>query len=224
MESKPEQFKLKDLAIIFAVILALAPMLTATLKHTRAATEAVKCAENLKCIGVACEMYQQDYDDVLVPYGAPFAYGSMWPELLNRYAGTPGAALSPIFKCPQPPPTTGWAYERSYGINILSGGWMQGGTPVVVPVKKITYPHATIRVAESAWPMQGGSYFAPQPKDYYDENSHHFPERHMGKGNVLWMDGHVSSMTRAQYNTRDAGAYYGQIWLRFEAPKPAVPN
>ncbi|GEM_PF-5085319 len=50
-----------------------------------------------------------------------------------------------------------------------------------------------------------------------------FAARHSGRGNILWIDGHVSSMTQEQYNMRDDGPYDGNIWLRLEGPKPPLP-
>lgn len=233
MEREYKQFRLKDLAVVLAVLLVLGPILAVGLRQGREASAQIKCVENLKALGVACEMYQADWDDVLVPYGAPFAWppqGAVWPMLLNKYVDplNAGTTLGKLFKCPATAmeEPTGFAYDRSYGINIKCGGWMPGGTPDVVPLKKVKYPGSTIRIAESSWQAQGGSYFAPQPVNYIpnDPSCHLFPTRHSGKGNVLWIDGHVSAMTIDQYNMRDAGPYSGQIWLRLEGPKPSLSN
>jgi prepilin-type processing-associated H-X9-DG protein len=132
-----------------------------------------------------------------------------------------------MFKCPAGvlPGETGFASDRSYGMNQKCGGWI-GSTPVVVQLKSVRYPASTIRIAETSWTAQGGSYFAAQPVNYVpgDPGCHRFATRHNDAGNVLWIDGHVSSMTIDQYNMLDSGPYNGQIWLRFEPPKPAVGN
>lgn len=222
---------LHDLLPIIAVIFILLPVLACAVHRAREASEQQTCTENLKRLGVACEMYQADWDDVLVPFGAPFSWGQMWPQLLDTYireipgGKLNGSNLPPEYQCPSRPDTTAWAYERTYGINQQCGGWYSGGTPVVVPLKKVKYPQATIRIAEVSWSAQGGSFFAARPTSYVpgDPSCWMFPDRHNGKGNVLWIDGHVSAMTTAQYNMRDSGAYNGQIWLRLEGPKPAVP-
>ncbi len=119
--------------------------------------------------------------------------------------------------------------ERTYGMNIYCGGAMSQsqidqGTADVVPVSEIRYPHATIRIAEVTWRgNSGGSLFAALPIEYDGSPySKQLPERHSGKGNVLWIDGHVSAMTLAQYNMMDAQANRN-IWLRLTGPKPAVP-
>lgn len=231
MKRKHKRFVVKDLAAIVAVILVLAPILAAGLRHARALSSQVACAENLKALGVASDMYQADFDDVLVPYGAPFSWtGKMWPELLNRYIDPPsGATTGKLFMCPAGivPGETSPFMGRNYGMNMKCGGWMsEGSTPVVIPLKSVRYPASTIRIAETQWPGGGGTYFAALPSEYDPGSSlgRRLATRHNNTGNVLWIDGHVSSMTIDQYNMRDNGPYQGQIWLRLEGPKPAVSN
>jgi len=227
--SGDRRFKLKDLAAIVAVVVVLAPILVAGLRHARALSSQLECAENLKALGVACDMYQADFDDVLVPYGAPFTWGKMWPDLLNRYVDPSSSSPGKLFKCPgtAPDSITGFGSERSYGINSNCGGWISDySTHVVVQLKKVRYPASTIRLAESSWQAQGGSLFAARPDEYIpsDPTCHRFATRHNNTGNVLWIDGHVSSMTIEQYNMLDSGPYSGQVWLRLEPPKPSVAN
>ncbi len=231
MKRKHQRFGVKDLAAIVAVILVLAPILAVGLRHARALSSQVACAENLKALGVASDMYQADFDDVLVPYGAPFAWGgTMWPDLLNRYIGHSSSSQGNPFKCPLPGLSGQESFSagRSYGMNMKCGGWMsEGSTPVVVQLKSVRYPASTIRIAETQWPgSAGGTIFAALPVEYVpgDPTCRRFATRHNSTGNVLWIDGHVSSMTIDQYNLRDNGPYQGQIWLRLEAPKPAVSN
>ena len=111
-------------------------------------------------------------------------------------------------------------------MNTYCGGWDPGGTPRVKFLRQVRYPSATVRIAESCFPQAGGSLIAPLPSNYSDTNpmGHHFPEWHSGKGNVLWIDGHVSAMTRAQYNMTDASGSSSNVWLLLTGPKPTLPN
>lgn len=194
-----------------------------------------QCVQNLKRLGEACEMYQADWHGVLVPYGAPFAWGpagSLWMELLEPYlrrmegpssSGMNGVNIGKMFMCPSRPSEC-WCVRRTYGMNDRCGGWDPGKEPVVISLKKVRYPRATVRIAEVDWELCNGSLLAGVPSQYRanDRESLEFPECHLGKGNVLWIDGHVSSMTREQYNMRDDGPDDGNIWLRLEGPKPPL--
>lgn len=202
------------------------------IQRAREVAEQQQCAENLKHLSEACQMYQADWHDVLVPYGAPFAWDSngMWPCLLAPYlkrlfgSADGSGPIGRVFVCPGfPPEERCFCGQGDYGINPQCGGWMPKGKPVVMPLKSVKYPTSTIRLAESRWHAQGGSLFAARPSDFKpnDPTGHMFATWHIGKGNVLWIDGHVSAMTQKQYNMRDKGPYDGNIWLRLEGPKPA---
>ncbi len=51
---------LHDLLPIIAAILILLPVLACTVHRARVASEQQRCTENLKRLGVACDMYQAD--------------------------------------------------------------------------------------------------------------------------------------------------------------------
>ncbi len=231
--------RIRNALIVLAGAAVLVPVVVYGHRYARDLSEQQTCVNNLKTLSEACKMYQEDWHNVLVPYGVPFAWppqGRMWPELLKSYMkesrdakqGNAREHRFLAFVCPTPDPEDEdpCGFDRYYGINMECGGWMPKGKPVVVPMKSVKYPGSTIMIAEERWHAQGGSFFAAKPSDFDHKDPivcHQFPERHMGKGNVLWIDGRVSSMTQAQYNMRDKGPYDGNIWLRLEGPKPPVP-
>jgi len=218
---------------VLAAVAALAWTAVAVAKNLREASRQNQCMENLRLLGRACEMYQNDWHGVLVPYGAPFAWSpnGIWPVLLDPYLKrmVGGASvrtnLAKIFKCPDDEGLECFCFRPSYGMNQRCGGWQPKGKPVVISLKSVKFPSATIRIAEVMWEAQAGSLFAARPSDYrpHDPTSHMFATWHRGRGNVLWIDGHVCSMTLEQYNLRDKGPYEGNVWLRLEGPKPPRP-
>lgn len=233
-------FTLIELLVVIAIILILAAILFPVFAKVRAKALQTACLNNLNQMGKACEMYQGAWGDVCVPFGAPFEYrdlnqnpprpGGHWPILINPYLRQiergyiTATSLGKIFRCPAAleEETTGWAFQRSYGMNEALGGWYRGGTPVVVPVSQAKYPSQTIRIAETEWQAQGGSFMAARP-EVYDPNEPtgwRFAPRHNDVGEILWVDGHVSTMNMERYILRDGGAYRGQVWLRLEGPKP----
>lgn len=237
-------FTLIELLVVIAIILILAAILFPVFAKVRAKALQTACINNLNQMGKACEMYQQAWGDVLVPYGAPFLWagqgGAMWPQLIDPYLKqieggklvTTGK-MGKIFKCPAAveEEETAFAFERSYGMNTTMGGWMAlNPRPQdidVNPVSKAKYPSQTMRIVETEWKAQGGSYFAADPRQYDPNNPacHRFAIRHNDVGNVLWVDGHVSSMSMQRYiyrgeNTAAENANPDKrVWLRLTGPK-----
>ncbi len=222
---------IRNTLMLLVAAAVVVPVSAYGIRHAKEVSKERTCAENLKHMGEACAMYQSDWHDVLVPYGSPFAWtGHMWPELLGPYfvklpkntykLSRPGSFM----ECPALPPEE-QAWGMDYGMNTECGGWMSGGKPVVVRPSNVKYPAKTIRIAETRWLETGMLLLAARPSEFKpgDDCCRMFPARHRGKGNVLWIDGHVSAMTRAQYNMRDKGPYDGNIWLRLEGPKPPLP-
>jgi prepilin-type N-terminal cleavage/methylation domain-containing protein/prepilin-type processing-associated H-X9-DG protein len=223
-----EGFTLIELLVVIAIILILAAILFPVFAKVRAKALQATCLNNLNQLGKAAEMYQSAWGDVLVPYGMPFGTG-IWYNLLDPYlkqiegGSFNNYNLGKIYRCPAAPEeeTQGWAFQRSYGMNAHCGGAMNTNSAVVVPVSKAKYPSQTIRIAEVAWEPtpgagQGGSAFAMDPRV---SDGREFPGRHNGTGSVLWIDGHVSSMTPERYSLMDNQPDQA-VWLRLSGPKP----
>ncbi len=229
-------FTLIELLVVIAIILILAAILFPVFAKVRGKALQTACANNLKQLGVASELYQSAWGDVIVPYGMPFGWtGHMWPELLDPYlkqisgGKMTGSNLGKLFECGAArKEEEGTMGERSYGMNIWCGGAMSAqdcadGKADVVSVTKVKYPSSTIRIAETRWTGNtGGTLFAALPEEYDGtQTCRQFAIRHNDVGEILWIDGHVSNMTLSQYNDRHwGGARNGQVWLRLEGPKP----
>jgi prepilin-type N-terminal cleavage/methylation domain-containing protein/prepilin-type processing-associated H-X9-DG protein len=237
MKHTRKGFTLIELLVVIAIILILAAILFPVFAKVRSKALQTTCANNLKQLGIASEMYQTAWGDVLVPFGAPFNVQSgIWYSLLDPYLKQiPGGNfdntnLGKIFRCPAAAEeeVQGWAYQRSYGLNLRCGGWFNRDDPInapekviVIPVSRAKYPSQTVRVAEGDWEPaagggQGGSALAPDPNI---DDGRSFPGRHNGSGEVLWIDGHVTTMTPGQYNRLD-NQTVRSVWLRLSGPKP----
>lgn len=238
MIRKQRGFTLIELLVVIAIILILAAILFPVFAKVRGKALQTACANNLKQLGIASELYQTAWGDVLVPYGMPFAWtGHMWPELLDPYlkqisgGRMTGNNLGKLFECGAArKEEEGNMGERSYGMNFECGGAMSQQAIndqdpdllKVISISKVKYPSSTIRIGETRWTGQGGgTLFAARPEEYDGTLlCRQFAIRHNDVGQVLWIDGHVTTMTLPQYNQRDNGAEKGQVWIRLEGPKP----
>lgn len=176
-----------------------------------------RCPNNLKKIGIALEMYACAWGDRRPPLyttdqRAP--KGEAWPDLLVPYLKTirqPGDSWAPedLFRCPV------LENDRmTYSLNPTTAG---------LHVAKMKYPSSTICVFDTVSDsprsnnLNGDAVSRPTREHlpptgslvlWPDEGERHYrgwPEwarmRHRGAANILFVDGHVSSITQSEQFT-----------------------
>lgn len=96
-------FTLIELLVVIAIIAILAAILFPVFARAREKARQATCQSNLKQIGLACAMYQQDYDGIYVPVAVwnPLYAGNgyWWSVLIEPYMKNWQILLCPSYGC-----------------------------------------------------------------------------------------------------------------------------
>lgn len=203
MQSIRRGFTLIELLVVIAIIAILAAILFPVFAQAREAARKTTCLSNLKQIGTGASMYEQDYDETLLPaYVSTIAFGNQWPELVDPYIKNLGTANAvsgynmsgKVFSCPTAPNVTA-NLRRPYGYNFV----YLGRALTMVSLASVQAPASTLRITE-VWRIDGtypapgvGSLLAYPPSNATAATI--FPrDWHSGMSGVLFMDGHVKTL------------------------------
>jgi len=174
-------FTLIELLVVIAIIAILAAILFPVFAQAREKARTTSCLSNFKQGALAWEMYIQDYDETMVPFGTAGHAGQTagpdlwWPSLLNPYIKN-----WQIFHCPSSSDPYGfwgsgpnawqgdWQVYANMGYNYLDlGSWLNcqwqpsaGNSygPQGIGLANVDTPAFTILFADSAYQGTGDPY------------------------------------------------------------------
>lgn len=167
-------FTLIELLVVIAIIAILAAILFPVFAQARESARMTSCLSNIKEIGLAWNMYAQDYDETFplsrsvgypssddCAYTGPGQTESVSPTAPNtsvvprinwRAECQPYIKNKDVYKCPSNPNNDQWAegddpaFKISYGDN---GAMMWGWNPLVMA--KVNRPANYVMILESTW-------------------------------------------------------------------------
>ncbi len=141
-------FTLIELLVVIAIIAIIAAILFPVFQQVRENARRTSCLSNVKQLGLAVTMYNQDFDETQMCYvdGASF----YWPQELSPYVKTRA-----VWLCPDFPQGLGVSLNSStYGVNSHVVNSING-VPAPVTLSSYTRPSEVMMMADSEWANTG---------------------------------------------------------------------
>jgi prepilin-type N-terminal cleavage/methylation domain-containing protein len=182
---QPRGFTLIELLVVIAIISILASILYPVFARAREQARKANCLSNLRQIGMAVQMYAQDYDEFLPQVdpredndGSDWDYCQPLHVLLEPYVRN-----RQLFRCKSDATWYRPLAEGGHGWGVTSYGWVVlfNGTALGMP-------------QPLSEPTFLGIDLTPYPF-LLDADNFHDPKAEMAR-NGVWLDGHAKFINR----------------------------
>jgi len=194
---KSLNFTLIELLVVIAIIAILAGMLLPALNKAREKAKATGCISNLKQLGTATESYINDYNGFYPNYSSNAGEEALWSKLLPYYKNRK------VAQCPSRPFIAGYP---TYDFNLYTIAGQDNAYNTyqqVYNIKRIKYPSVLTIINEKN--KYGNPYWMSTASWIIDADKYNFFGYHGGRGNCLFADCHVMTVSMATYYSWPAG-------------------
>ncbi len=187
-------FTLIELLVVIAIIAILAAILFPVFARAREKARQTSCLSNMKQLGLAFDMYCQDYDECTpIAYLGPSWWADSWKARILPYAKNYQLFNCPSKKTADPPTGSG-----IYGINAYIG---EVGV-YSMSLSVFTQPAETFALGENGdgdWVIEpNGAYCTPPWPD-----TGWVKAIHNNGSNFAFMDGHAKWLTLSDAHKND---------------------
>jgi prepilin-type N-terminal cleavage/methylation domain-containing protein len=203
--SRFDGFTLIELLVVIAIIALLASMLLPALGKAKQRAQGIRCASNLRQLGVAVTLYLSEFNG-RIQVDAPLEPETTWGSILN--SNVPPGALD-VFVCPSYAPTrfTNWFFI--YGIRqdpppeltIGDFGEVLKTSLIPQPSEFLLLTDTTSRGRQGVGSKQFYYFRVDQEKQVH--------ARHHSCANGLFLDSHVEACNRVRLERLGIQALYG---------------
>jgi len=215
-------FTLVELLVVIVIIVILISILLPGLQSARETGRRIKCANNLKQISPGIGMYVSDFNDYLIPFATPgwcAASGKSTDSMLCDYLGL--STFRNIKFCPSlvSQCTSWWDSNNNnyanYVMNCnISGDPITGvdtGTrhrAIIFKIMWVKQPSSTFQLAEALFHETNKYNYAYQLDHAMLAGPRRINKNHNNSMNVLYVDGHVSGLSKYMQSTTEAQTFF----------------
>lgn len=213
---KNRKFSLIELLVVIAIIGILASLLLPSLGKARKKAQSSVCQNKLKQISTASFMYAEDNDN-FAPlndannsdyWSKRMSQGGYLPEITAENSNENGSP----YKCPNGAELDTY-YTNNYSQNYRLGQIDSNGT-VYTPYSLASSHTSQTAFYMDAWNVKNNlfkSYFSEAK--IYDSNKEKAIARHNSKANIVYLDGHTSTLTGSQLLIIGGEANTTDFWI-----------
>jgi len=238
---KKKSFTLIELLVVIAIIAILAGMLLPALNQAREKAQSIQCVSNLKQVALGTQLYSNTYDDYMCFQGRNEANTAYIPWATMMF-GDKGGDKYKVLYCPNTKYAPGW--NATYGMyrtaNFGAGSVPANeldkfavyatvsGIPrhIYYRLNRFDSPSNFVMFADSTnanyttppypvGPERLGYYFFLRTgTGFSGADIFGIHERHLGRSNLAFVDGHVGNSTGRELNKYNHAKGTSNQWLK----------